>query len=187
MSSATDVPGTPGTPRTPAERAGLTLPKGTVPGWALRVVFVAVALCLALVGVPERPWTAIAAVLAGVAVAAPRWMAAWVLIGVLAFTSLVAGGGPSPRLLVLIAGLHALHLLGAWMLVVPAVSRLQPAVLLPTARRFALLQLPVQAAAVVLLLLDRSTPLPQLAMVSGAMMVALVAVLAAPLLRRPPR
>jgi hypothetical protein len=77
--------------------------------------------------------------------------------------------------------------MGAWMLVVPATARLQPAVLLPSLRRFAMIQLPVQAVAVVLLLLDRSAPVPQLAMVSGAMMVALVALLAAPLLRRPPR
>ena len=159
----------------------------TVPGWAVRVLFVVVALALALVGVPERPWTAIAAVLAGVSVAFPRWMTAWVLIGVLAFSSLLVGGGPSPRLLALIAGLHALHLLAAWMLVVPAAAPLQPAVLLPGLRRFALVQLPVQAAAAGLLLMDRSSTMPPLAMVSGVAMVALVGVLLAPLLRRPPR
>lgn len=172
-----------GMPRTQQSSPGVP----TLPGWSLRVLFVAVALGLALVGVPDRPWTAIAAALAGVTVAFPRWLTAWVLIGVLAFSSLLDGGEPSPRVLALIAGLHALHLMGAWMLVVPASARLQPAVLLPTLRRFALIQLPVQAVAVVLLVVDRSTPLPQLAMVSGAMMVGLVALLAAPLLRRPPR
>lgn len=158
----------------------------TIPGWWPRVLFAAVALTLILVGVPEGPWTGIAALLIAVAVWRPRWLTAWVLIGLLVLSSLTEPGTLTPRVLGLIAGAHALHLIGAWMLVVPPAARLQPRVLLASLRRFVLIQVPVQAAAVVLLL-TRGAGVPVLAVASGAALLALVAVMLPALLRRVPR
>ena len=159
----------------------------TVPGWSLRALFAAVALPLLLIGVPEGPWTVIAALLVGVAVWRPRWLTAWVLIGVLMLSSLAEPGAPTPRFLALIAGVHALHLLAAWMLAVPSVARLQPAVLLPSLRRFVLVQVPVQLVAVAILLPTGRAAVPALAIVSGLALAALVGMLVPPLLRRPRR
>ena len=94
-------------------------------------------------------------------------------------------GKLTPRLLALIAAVHVLHVLAAWMLVLPASARVQPAVLLPSLRRLVLIQLPVQAAAVTLLLVARPAAAPWLALVSGAAIVGLVVLLAALLLARP--
>ncbi|WP_158864336.1 hypothetical protein [Leifsonia sp. AG29] len=157
----------------------------TVPGWALRALFVAIALALALIGTPNGPWQAIAAVLAGISVAVPRWLTAWVLIGALAFSCLLEPGGPSVRLLALIAGVHAMHVLASWALVTPLVARLQPAALLPSLRRYLGVQVVVQPGTVALLLLARGSQ-SLAAIASGAAVVALVAVLAPVLLRRRP-
>ena len=159
----------------------------TVPGWSLRALFAAVGLTLVLAGVPSGPWTAIAALLVGVAVWRPRWLTAWVLIGVLVLSSLIEPGTLTVRMLALIAGAHALHLIGAWMLVVPAAARLQPAVLLPSLRRFVLIQLPVQLAAAAVLLPAGRISVPAFAVLSGLAVLALVGMLVPALLRRPNR
>jgi hypothetical protein len=157
----------------------------TVPAWSLRVAFAVVAVPLAVTTAPSGPWPALAVLLTGVSVAVPRWRVAWVLIAVLAFSTLLEPGTLTPRLLALIGAVHVLHVLAAWMLVLPPSARLQPAVLLPSLRRLVLIQLPVQSAAVVLLLVARPAMAPWLALVSGAAIVGLVALLAALLLARP--
>ncbi len=159
----------------------------TVPGWSLRAAFAVVGLTLVLAGVPSGPWTAIGALLVGVAVWRPRWLTAWVLIGVLLLSSLVEPGTLTVRLLALIAGAHALHLLGAWMLVVPRAARLQPAVLLSSLRRFVLIQVPVQLVAVAVMLPAGRISVPAFAVVSGLAVLALVGMLVPALLRRPTR
>lgn len=164
----------------PAPDLGLTLP-----AWSLRVAFALVAVPLAVTTAPSGPWPALAVVLTGVAVVVPRWRVAWVLIAVLAFSTLLEPGTLTPRLLALIAAVHALHILAAWMLVLPPAARFQPVVLLNSLRRFVLIQLPVQAAAVVLLLMARPAAAPWLALVSGAAIVGLVVLLARILLTRP--
>ncbi|MDR6613434.1 hypothetical protein [Leifsonia sp. 1010] len=178
--------GTPSGSSTPAPVLGVR----TVPAWSVRVLFAAIALVLVLVGVPEGPWTGIAALLVGVSVWRPRWLTAWVLIGVLLLSSLVEPGTLTPRVLGLIAGAHALHLLGGWMLALPAAARLQPAVLLPSLRRFVLIQVPAQLAAVVLFVVrgaGTASSVPVLAAVSGIALAALVGLLLPVLLRRAPR
>lgn len=163
----------------------------TVPAWSVRALFAAIALVLVLVGVPEGPWTGIAALLVGVSVWRPRWLTAWVLIGVLLLSSLVEPGTLTPRVLGLIAGAHALQLLAGWMLALPAAARLQPAVLLPSLRRFAIVQVPVQLVAVLLLVVrggsGAASSVPLLAAVSGVALAALVGLLLPALLRRAPR
>jgi hypothetical protein len=157
----------------------------TVPGWSLRVAFAVVAVPLAVTTAPSGVWPALAVLLTAVAAAVPRWRVAWVLIAVLAFSTLLEPGTLTVRLLALIAAVHVLHVLAAWMLVVPAGARLQPAVLLPSLRRLLVIQAPVQAAAIALLLVARASAAPWLAVVSGAAIVGLVALLAALLLTRP--
>lgn len=159
----------------------------TLPGWSVRALFAAVALTLLLAGVPEGPWTAIGALLVGISVWRPRWMTAWVLAGVLVLSSLVEPGALTLRILALVAGVHALHVLGSWMLAVPAAARLQPAVLFPSLRRFMLIQVPVQAVTVALLVAGQRASFPLLAAVTGVALVALAAMLLPSLLRRPPR
>ncbi|ANF30854.1 hypothetical protein A0130_03395 [Leifsonia xyli] len=159
----------------------------TVPGWSLRALFAALGLTLVLAGVPSGPWTAIGALLVGVAVWRPRWLTAWVLIGVLVLSSLIEPGTLTVRMLALVAGAHALHVIASWMLVVPAAARLQPAVLLPSLRRFVLLQIPVQVVAVAVLLPTGRVAVPLLAIVSGLAVLALVGMLVPALLRRPNR
>lgn len=158
----------------------------TVPGWSVRALFAAVALPLLFAGVPEGPWSAVGALLTGLAVWRPRWMTAWVLAGVLLLSALVEPGRPTTRILALVAGVHALHLLGSWMLAVPAAARLQPAVLLRSLRRFVLVQIPVQAATVALLFAGHRVSLPALSVVSGLALAGLAAVLLPSLLRRRP-
>ncbi|KQR54575.1 hypothetical protein ASF88_07330 [Leifsonia sp. Leaf336] len=157
----------------------------TLPSWALRVAFALVAVPLAVTTAPSGPWPALAVVLTGIAVVVPRWRVAWALIAVLAFSTLLEPGTLTPRLLALIAAVHLLHVLAAWMLVLPPSARFQPAVLLPSLRRFVLIQLPVQVAAVVLLLVARPAAAPWLALVSGVAIIGLVGLLAALLLARP--
>ncbi|WP_285116603.1 hypothetical protein [Leifsonia sp. fls2-241-R2A-40a] len=159
----------------------------TVPGWSLRALFAAIALPLVLVGVPTGAWTGIAAILVGVALWRPRWLTAWVLLGVLVLSSLIEPGVLTVRLIALIAGVHALHVVAAWMLVVPVTARVQPAVLLSSLRRFVLIQLPVQAAAAVLLLVRAGAGAPVLAIPAGLALAAVVGMLFPALLRRPPR
>lgn len=159
----------------------------TVPGWAVRILFAVVALTVLFTGVPAAPWTAIGTLLVGVAVWRPRSMTAWVVGGALMLSSLVEPGTLTVRLLVLVAGVHALHVIGSWMLAVPAAARLQPGVLLSSLRRYVLIQVPVQAAAAILLLAGARGPIPVLPVVSGLAIVALAVLLLPSLLRRPPR
>ena len=156
-----------------------------VPGWSVRAAFgvVAVALCLGL----AQPgfWLGLALVLAAVSVAVPRLMTAWFLIGVLAFTVLLRDQSLADwRPYALIAGAHALHVLGSWMLVIGAGSAVQPAAFWPSARRFLLIQAPVQLLAVGGFALTAAVTggsLPPFAVVSGAAIVALAIALVAPL------
>jgi hypothetical protein len=160
-----------------------------VPGWSVRVLFavVAVALCVGL----AQPgfWLSIALLLTIAAVVVPRSLSAWFLIGVLSFSVLLREQSVTDwRAYALIAGAHALHVLGSWMLVVRPSSSLQPAALWPSARRFLLIQVPVQLVAAGALALTGAAggrSLLPLAIVAGAGIVALTVALAAPLVRRP--
>lgn len=163
----------------------------TVPGWSVRALFGAIALALCLTVADSGFWLAVSLALTAAAVAVPRWLTAWLLIGALAFTVLLHPQSVGEwRVYALIAGAHALHLTASWMLVVPPLARLQPAVLLPSLLRFVIVQVPVQLAAVGLLALTTSagggaTVWP--AVLTGVAVVALFLVAAPLLLRRPHR
>jgi hypothetical protein len=158
----------------------------TVPGWALRVAFVVLAAVLAVTAGSGGPWAAVSIALAAVSAWVPRWRLAWLLIAVLAFAVLLEPEtGVSVRVAALIAGAHALHVLAAWMLVVGPRARLHPAVLLPGVRRFVAIQLPVQAVALAAGLLRPGPGDGAFAVVTGAGILGIVALLGALLLWRP--
>ena len=161
----------------------------TVPGWSVRALFAVIAIGLCLTVADSGFWVAVSLALTAAAVAVPRWLTAWFLIGAFAFTVLLHPPSVEEwRVYVLIAGAHALHIAATWMLVVPPFSRLQPGVLLPSLRRFALIQVPVQAATAGLLALTgaaHGAPGVWPAMLAGGAVVALVLVAAPVLLRRP--
>ena len=160
-----------------------------VPGWALRALFAVVAVALSIALAAPGFWLSVALLLAATAVVTPRWLTAWFLIGGLVLSLLVREQTFADwRPYVLIAGAHALHILGSWMLVVAPSAKVQPAVLWPSARRFLLIQIPVQLVAVGALALTTAVSggsVLALAAVAGAAVLALVVALAAPLVRRP--
>jgi hypothetical protein len=160
-----------------------------VPGWALRALFAVVAVALSIGLAAPGFWLSVALLLAATAVVMPRWLTAWFLIGGLVLSLLVREQTFADwRPYVLIAGAHALHILGSWMLVVAPSAKVQPAVLWPSARRFLLIQIPVQLVAVGALALTTAVSggsVLALAAVAGAAVLALVVALAAPLVRRP--
>ncbi|MFF1633155.1 hypothetical protein [Leifsonia sp. NPDC058248] len=159
------------------------------PGWALRAAFAAVAVGLCVAEATAGFWLGVSLLLAAAAVAMPRWLTAWFLIGVLAFTVLLRDQSVADwHPYVLIAGVHLLHILGSWMLVVAPSARVQPAALWPSARRFVLVQAPVQlvaAGALALASAFSGASVLGLAVVAGAGVLALAVALAAPLLVRP--
>jgi hypothetical protein len=160
-----------------------------VPGWALRALFALVAVALSAALTVPGLWLSVALLLAAAAVVVPRWLTAWFLIGGLVLSLLVRDQSFADwRPYLLIAGAHALHILGSWMLVIAPTAKVQPAVLWPSARRFLLIQIPIQAVAAGALALTTAVsggPVLGLAVVAGAGVLALVIVLAAPLVRRP--
>lgn len=163
----------------------------TVPGWSIRVLFGVLGVVLCVAVADSGFWVAVSLLLTAAAVAVPRWLTAWFLIGVLAFTVLLHQQSVGEwRIYLLIAGAHALHLAATWMLVVPPFARVQPAVLLPSLRRFVLIQVPVQALTVALLALTgaahgRAAVWP--AVLTGLAVAGLLLVVAPLLLRRPHR
>lgn len=170
------------------DRTPRALPDGlprTMPGWSLHVAFAALAAPLALSAAPPGLWTLVSVALAAVTVVVPRWRTAWVLIAVLAFSILGEPTGTAAlRLCLLIAGVHALHVLAAWMLAVPPRARVQAAVLLPGLGRFAAIQVPVQATALLVGVIRPGTGAPGLAIAAGVAVLALVALLGVTVLRR---
>lgn len=161
--------------------ANLLPPVGAwVPGWTARAATVVLGAALGAAVSTHPVWLTVVVALAVVAAVRPRTFLGWALILLLAGSALVQppGGWTFHALL---AGLHALHLLGAQSLVWPVTGRVQLAVLGAPLRRFALVQVPAQALAVALLALlgpDGSTgPGLPLIGILGAIALVLVALL----------
>ncbi len=159
-----------------------------VPGWVLRAVFFVVAVTLGIVEGTSAFWSGVVIVLAAAAVAMPRWMTAWVMLVVLAGTVLTRHPDSldwHPYLLV--AGVHAAHVLASWMLVAPPLSRVQLRALAPSALRYLAIQVPAQLLiAATLWLASATTPsaaLPAIAVVAAGALAALALILLGPLLR----
>ncbi len=81
--------------------------------------------------------------IATAAMIAPRSMAAWGVMMLVVLAMLLSEPDPG-RTTVMLLIVHALHVLGALSLVIPARSRVQVRALLPTLRRFAGVQIAAQ-------------------------------------------
>lgn len=122
-----------------------------VPGVAVRAAFVAVGVALSIVDYQLTGWLTIAIVLAIAAAWVPRYLVGWGLILFLALGQLTRHLDLTWRFLVLLAGVHLLHVLAMLTLELPWRSWVQPAVFVPPLIRFIAIQVPTQALAVVVL------------------------------------
>ncbi len=144
--------------------AGLTAPTdmpaagARVPALALRAVFVMAALLLSLVDYGLTGWFAVGIVLGVAAALSPKHLLAWVLILYLAAGRLAHHASLSWQFLVVLAGLHLLHVLGMLALELPWRSWVQPQLFVAPLRRFLVIQIPTQLVAILALLLLAPSP-----------------------------
>jgi hypothetical protein len=137
---------------------GLPRPGARIPGVAVRVAFVIVGVLLSLVDYGLIGWLAVGIVLSAAAAWLPQYLLGWVLILFLAAGRLAHHPGLSWRFLVLLAGLHLLHVLALLALELPWRSWVQPTVFVAPLRRFLVIQVPTQLLAVLALLLLAPSP-----------------------------
>jgi hypothetical protein len=127
--------------------------RARVPALAVRVTLVVVALALSVVDYGLNGWLAIAICLAVGAAWAPEYLLGWALILFLALGRLGHHAALTWQFLVLLAGVHVLHVLAMLTLGMPPLSWVQPRALVAPLIRFVSIQVPTQALAVVALLL----------------------------------
>jgi hypothetical protein len=165
------------------------------PGIAPRLVLAASGSFLSFTAYRSAFPIVVGVLLAVVAAAVPRTMAAWILI-------LFLGASRIPRdhsaldwrLLVLIFGLHLIHVVGAQALKLPVRSWVQVAMFRAPLLRFIAIQVPVQLVAIATLLLFGSrsdggqrVEVAALGTVGAVAFVAVTLLLAAPLRRQKTR
>jgi hypothetical protein len=124
-----------------------------IPGFAVRAIFVIAGALLSLDEYGLTGWLAVGIALSAAAAWSPRHLLAWALILFLAAGQLAHHPDLSWRFLVLLAGLHLLHVLGMLALELPWRSWVQPVVFVAPLRRFLAIQVPSQLLAVLALLL----------------------------------
>jgi hypothetical protein len=124
-----------------------------VPAIAVRVVLATVGVLLSLVDYELTGWFVVGLVLSVAAAWSPRHLLGWVLILFLAAGRLAHHLGLSWQFLVLLAGLHLLHVLAALALELPSQSWVQATVFVAPLRRFLMIQIPTQLLAVLALVL----------------------------------
>jgi hypothetical protein len=159
-----------------------------IPAVAVRAVFVIVAVLLSLVDYGLTGWVVFGIVLSVAAAWSPRSLLGWVLILFLAAGRLAHHAALSWQFLVLLAGLHLLHVLAMLTLELPWRSWVQPAVFVAPLRRWLVIQVPTQLLAVLALLLlapsaDGHRPLTvaEFAVVGAVALAGLAMLLAGPL------
>lgn len=124
-----------------------------IPGYAVPVAFAVTGALLSLVDYGFSGWLAFGIALSIAAAVAPDTLLGWLVILFLAAGQIAQHAELSVRLLVLLAGLHLLHVLACQSLELPWRSWIQPAVFKAPLRRFLLIQVPTQLFAVVAMLL----------------------------------
>jgi hypothetical protein len=144
--------------------AGLTAPTdlpaagARVPALGVRAVFVIAGLLLALVDYGFTGWFAVGIVLVIAAAWSSRLLLAWVLILYLAAGRLAHHASLSWQFLVVLAGVHLLHVLGMFALELPWRSWVQPKLFVAPLRRFLVIQVPTQLLAILALVLLAPSP-----------------------------
>ncbi len=139
-------------------RSALPSVNARIPAASIRAAFVVVGalLCLVVYGPSGLPVVGIA--LSVAAALAPQYLLGWVLILFLAVGQLTHREALSWRFLVLLAGVHLLHVLSMWLLALPWRSRVQPGVFVRSALRYLAIQVPAQLLAVLALVLLAPSP-----------------------------
>jgi hypothetical protein len=163
-----------------------------VPGWTLRSILAIVGIGLCLSQLPLGAggfWLWIGVTITGVAVVFPMTPAAWLLMLMVGMSVLPRVPSPAdPRIYLLIAGIHFLHLVASYTRVVPARGWIQLRAFAAPLRRYVLMQLPVQGAAVVALAVfapkigKHPIAIPALGILAGAALIGLALVLIATLI-----
>lgn len=163
----------------------------TVPGWSFSAAFcvVSAASCFALVS--NVGWLIAGLVATALALLFPRAMLTWFIILFLGASLFWQQPDASNwRFYLLLACVHLLHVLGTLRSWVPRTARVQLVVLDALARRFLIIQLPVQVASVVVLMLwsganaGHAVSAPAVGVVAGAALAALTVILMVPMFRR---
>jgi hypothetical protein len=129
-----------------------------VPALAIRAVFVIAGVLLSFVDFGFTGWLAVGFVLSVAAALSPRNLLAWVLMVYLAAGRLAHHASLSWHFLVVLAGVHLLHVLGMLALELPWRSWVQPQVFVAPLRRFLVIQVPTQLLAILALLLLAPSP-----------------------------
>ncbi len=124
-----------------------------IPAVAVRCVLAILGALLTLLVYGTSGWLAVGIIFSLLAAWAPELLLAWLLIVFLAIGELSHSAALDWRLLLLLAGVHLLHLVSALTLGLPWRSWMQPSVFTRPLLRFLAIQIPVQPLAVVTLLL----------------------------------
>jgi hypothetical protein len=158
-----------------------------VPVVAVRGAFAITGAVLALVDFGPNGWLAFGIVLSVAAAVAPETLIGWLVILYLTAGQLARHSDLTWRFLVLLAGLHLLHILASLSLELPWRSWIQPSVFVAPLRRFVLIQIPTQLLAVCALLLlapshdgHRPLTITVSAIVGGAALAGLAVLLVRP-------
>jgi hypothetical protein len=160
-----------------------------IPAVVARGVFLLVCAGLAVAVLPQGFWFVVALLLAALGAAMPRTLAAWFFIALLGVNQAVHDPAILDwRFFVLLAGLHLVHVLAAQVLPLPIGAWVQVRVYARPLIRFAVIQLPAQLFALLMIEVFPRGGAPHLgvplfAVIGGAALVALALVLIIPLLR----
>lgn len=160
--------------------------KARVPALAVRVMLVCIALALCVVDYGLNGWLVVATCLAIGAAWAPEYLLGWALILFLALGRFAHHAALTWQFLLLLAGVHLLHLLAMLALELPPRGWVQPAVFIAPLIRFVSIQVPAQALAVVALsLLSPSANGHRPLTIGPLALIGTVALVALALLLRP--
>jgi hypothetical protein len=137
----------------PASPPDLPTADARIPCVLVRVMLALVGVLVSVVGYGLGGWGVIGILLSLSAAWWPQNLLAWVLIVFLGLGELGHHAALTWQLLVVLAGLHLLHVLGMLALELPWRSWVQPSVFIRPLLRFLAIQIPSQLLAVVALLL----------------------------------
>jgi hypothetical protein len=131
----------------------LPAPDARLPAVAVRLALAIIGTLLSLIVYGTSAWLAVGIIFSVLAAWAPEYLLGWVVIVFLALGELNRPATLSWQLLVLIAGVHLLHVLATFTLGLPWRSWIQLRAFTQPLRRFLTIQIPVQLLAVATLLL----------------------------------
>lgn len=160
-----------------------------VPGWTARLAVALVGGSLCVFQLSFGFFFVVALVLVALSVAFPATPSAWAVMVLLGASVLVRTPSPEdPRIYLLIAGVHLLHLLASYAAVIPPRSWVQLRAFASPLRRFIFIQVPAQLAAGVALYAFSprfdgapGAVVPVLGAIAAAALVVLTLVLIVPL------